>query len=123
MGYRSGARRGAAEMLAGTSASGTRQSSVQGCIHSVPSKRLSRLVTRGIGAPGSQEMYGFGLPIVGIPCDAFLRGIHPFHGVGEKYIDAVAHGAGVMPILLPALGGGTDLEPITIAPERVVDSF
>ncbi len=50
------------------------------------------------------------LPLVGIPCDVNLVGLHPFHGVGEKYIHAVAHGAGVCPVLIPAQGSGQDLK-------------
>jgi putative glutamine amidotransferase len=68
-------------------------------------------------------MQGLGLPLVGIPCDTFPRGNHPFHGVGEKYIDAVAHGANVLPILLPALGGGLDLDPIEVPPEQLLESL
>ena len=69
-------------------------------------------------------MRNLGLPVVAIPCDTFRRGPYPFHGVGEKYINAVAHGAGVLPVLLPALGDGLDLEPISgmVEPERIVDS-
>lgn len=52
-------------------------------------------------------------PLVLIPCDVKQVGIHPFHCVGEKYINAVAHGAGVWPLLVPAFGGGEDLEPLT----------
>lgn len=48
-------------------------------------------------------------PIVLIPCDVKQVGIHPFHCVGEKYIDAVAHGADAWPLLVPAMGPGTDL--------------
>ena len=40
-------------------------------------------------------------PVVGIPCDVKLLGVHPFHAVGEKYIAAVEGGAGTKPILLP----------------------
>ncbi len=54
-----------------------------------------------------------GKPLVLIPCDVKQVGVHPFHCVGEKYIDAVAHGAGAWPLLLPAFGGGEDLEPLT----------
>ncbi len=50
------------------------------------------------------------LPLIGIPADVREVGIHPFHGVGEKYINAVAHGAGALPLLLPAFGPGRDLE-------------
>ncbi len=52
------------------------------------------------------------LPLVGIPADVRQIGIHPFHAVGEKYINAVAHGAGALPILLPAFGRGADLDPL-----------
>ena len=48
-------------------------------------------------------------PIVAIPCDVKPIGLHPYHVVGEKYIEAVAHGANCTPVLLPALGGGRDL--------------
>lgn len=51
-----------------------------------------------------------GYPIVGIPCDIGRSGLHAFHGVGEKYINAVANGAGVCPILIPAQGPGEDLQ-------------
>ncbi|MBT7649029.1 MAG: gamma-glutamyl-gamma-aminobutyrate hydrolase family protein, partial [Rhodospirillaceae bacterium] len=39
------------------------------------------------------------LPLVGIPCDLRQIGIHAMHVVGEKYINAVAHGARAMPML------------------------
>ena len=60
-------------------------------------------------------------PVIGIVADVKQIGPHPFHAVGEKYINAVAHGAGAMPILLPALAAaGEDLEPIS-APLDVLD--
>lgn len=49
------------------------------------------------------------LPLVGIPADVREVGIHPFHVVGEKYINAVAHGSGAFPVLIPAFGEGRDL--------------
>lgn len=49
-------------------------------------------------------------PLIGIPCDVTRFGLNPFHGVGEKYINAVAHGAGVFPMLIPAQGPGEDLK-------------
>ena len=52
------------------------------------------------------------LPVIGIPCDVRTIDIHPFHAVGEKYIDAVAHGAGAIPMLIPCFGRGGDLEPL-----------
>ncbi|MEZ5560027.1 MAG: gamma-glutamyl-gamma-aminobutyrate hydrolase family protein [Pseudomonadales bacterium] len=52
-------------------------------------------------------------PLVILPCDVKQVGPHPFHCVGEKYINAVAHGADTWPLLLPALGAGVDLEALT----------
>ena len=43
------------------------------------------------------------LPVVGIACDRRMVGDHAFHTVGEKYIDAVRNGAGVLPFLIPVL--------------------
>lgn len=42
-------------------------------------------------------------PVVGIACDRRLLGDHWFHVVGEKYIEAVRDGAGVVPFLIPVL--------------------
>jgi putative glutamine amidotransferase len=52
------------------------------------------------------------LPMIGIPADVRQVGLHPFHLVGEKYINAVAHGSHVLPLLIPAWGGGRDLDPM-----------
>ena len=49
------------------------------------------------------------LPTIGIACDVIKNGLHQFHGAGEKYINAVAHGAGAIPLLLPAFGDGNDI--------------
>ncbi len=53
------------------------------------------------------------LPLVGIPCDVTQNGLHSFQGVGEKYIHAAAHGAGAMPLLLPAFGDSDDLKDLS----------
>ncbi|MGH7187314.1 MAG: gamma-glutamyl-gamma-aminobutyrate hydrolase family protein, partial [Pseudomonadota bacterium] len=48
-------------------------------------------------------------PIIGIPaCVKEVDGL-PFHAVGEKYITAVAHAAGGLPWVIPALGGFYDI--------------
>ena len=52
------------------------------------------------------------LPLIGIPADRRLCGKHYFHMVGEKYIEAIASGAGAMPVLVPALGPGLNLESL-----------
>lgn len=43
-------------------------------------------------------------PVIGIPADRRMIARHPFHAVGEKYIDAVVLAAGALPLLVPALG-------------------
>src|SRR5215831_11069623 len=51
-------------------------------------------------------------PIIGIPADRRTLGHHPFHCVGEKYISALAEGAGAIPVLIPSLGPGLDIDAI-----------
>ena len=53
-----------------------------------------------------------GMPMVGIPACVKFIGPHPFHGVGEKYLTAVAEGAGAVPLLIPALGETFDLDQL-----------
>ncbi|MBL6936899.1 MAG: gamma-glutamyl-gamma-aminobutyrate hydrolase family protein [Alphaproteobacteria bacterium] len=54
------------------------------------------------------------LPVVGFPCDRrIIGGKHPFHMVGEKYIDAVRDGSNALPLLVPVL------EP-PLAPEDIL---
>lgn len=52
-------------------------------------------------------------PLVLLPCDVKQVGLHPFHCVGEKYINAVAHGADTWPLLVPAFGAGADLRSLS----------
>ncbi len=42
-------------------------------------------------------------PVIGIPADRRLLGLHPFHAVGEKYIHAVARASDALPMLVPVL--------------------
>ncbi|MCP3675098.1 MAG: gamma-glutamyl-gamma-aminobutyrate hydrolase family protein, partial [Gammaproteobacteria bacterium] len=49
-------------------------------------------------------------PVVGIPSDVTRYGLSSFHGAGEKYINAVANGADVCPLIIPAQGPGEDLQ-------------
>ena len=37
------------------------------------------------------------LPVIGIPANVREVGVHPFHAVGEKYVNAIAHGAWLRP--------------------------
>ncbi|MGA1372555.1 MAG: gamma-glutamyl-gamma-aminobutyrate hydrolase family protein [Pseudomonadales bacterium] len=52
-------------------------------------------------------------PTILLPCDVKPIGPGNYHCVGEKYIDAVAHGAGAWPLLVPAFGAGLDLESLS----------
>src|ERR1700761_3710327 len=51
-------------------------------------------------------------PVIGISADRRMIGRHLFHLVGEKYMKAVADGAGGIPVLLPALGDSGDIEEV-----------
>jgi putative glutamine amidotransferase len=51
-------------------------------------------------------------PVIGIPADALDVNGKPFHGVGEKYVNAVAHGCEAIPFLVPAFGAGVELDPL-----------
>lgn len=42
-------------------------------------------------------------PIVGIPCDYRMLGLHPFHAAGDKYVRAVRESTGAVPLLIPSL--------------------
>lgn len=49
-------------------------------------------------------------PLIGIPSDRRIVDPHPFHMVGEKYVNAVHDGAGGVPVLIPAIGDILDLD-------------
>lgn len=42
--------------------------------------------------------------IVAVTADRMMRGAHPTHAAGEKYLAALVDGAGVLAFVLPALG-------------------
>jgi putative glutamine amidotransferase len=42
-------------------------------------------------------------PLIGLPADRRVLGLHPFHVVGDKYARAVLDGAASLPLLIPAL--------------------
>jgi len=48
-------------------------------------------------------------PLVGVISDRRMIGDHAFHMVGEKYLRAVAEGAGAYPVSLPSLAEGFDV--------------
>jgi len=48
-------------------------------------------------------------PLIGVISDRRMLGEHPFHMVGEKYLQALADGADANPVALPSLAGGFDV--------------
>jgi putative glutamine amidotransferase len=50
--------------------------------------------------------------VVGVSACIKMLGAHPFHAAGQKYVDAVLHGAQATPVLLPAIGEAQDIEHI-----------
>jgi len=51
-------------------------------------------------------------PLVGVPSDRRVVGIHPFHMVGEKYLNALIHASDVLPVMAPALAEDLDLDDL-----------
>ena len=51
-------------------------------------------------------------PLVGVVADRRMVGEHVFHLAGEKYLEALLKGAGVYPVILPALIEEVDVEEI-----------
>ena len=51
-------------------------------------------------------------PQVGIVVDVKYFEGNPFHVVGEKYVNAIAHGCQCYPLLLPAMGTGSQLRDL-----------
>lgn len=51
-------------------------------------------------------------PLIGIPADRRMLGLHPFHVVGDKYARAVLDAAGGLPLLIPALAEELDTDEL-----------
>ena len=51
-------------------------------------------------------------PIIGIPADRRIVGLHPFHMVGEKYVRAVLTASDAIPLLIPSLGEELGLDEL-----------
>jgi putative glutamine amidotransferase len=48
-------------------------------------------------------------PLVGVISDRRMQGVHPFHMVGEKYLQSVVDAADAYPVALPCLQDGFDV--------------
>lgn len=51
-------------------------------------------------------------PVVVVTADRAMRGEHPTHAAGEKYLSALVEGAGVLAFVLPALGARQPVDAI-----------
>ena len=49
-------------------------------------------------------------PLIAVPADRRMVGIHPFHMVGEKYLKAVTDAADALPVVLPVMAEELVLE-------------
>lgn len=51
-------------------------------------------------------------PIIAITCDSNKKGLHLFHQVGDKYIEAIQTLTGGLPLLLPSMDDPVDVDDI-----------
>jgi putative glutamine amidotransferase len=51
-------------------------------------------------------------PIIGVPSDRRIYGPHPFHMVGEKYLQAIVDAADALPLMTPALADDVDVDEL-----------
>jgi putative glutamine amidotransferase len=47
-------------------------------------------------------------PVIGVPADRRVLGLHPYHLAGEKYLAALVQAADAIPLVVPALGPQLD---------------
>jgi putative glutamine amidotransferase len=47
-------------------------------------------------------------PVIGVPADRRVLGLHPYHLAGEKYLAALVQAAEAIPLVIPALGPQLD---------------
>jgi len=59
-------------------------------------------------------------PLIGLPACVFNVGLLPFHGVGDKYVRAVATAAQATPVMIPALGNLLSLSNIVDGLDGIV---
>jgi len=51
-------------------------------------------------------------PTIGVSACRRLLDPHPFHMVGEKYLQALIDGAGGLPLIIPAMAAGIDIDDL-----------
>ncbi len=52
------------------------------------------------------------LPLIGVTACTKQVGLHPYHIAGDKYVRAVAVGAGGLPLIIPSLGDVLDFDAL-----------
>lgn len=52
------------------------------------------------------------LPLIGVTACTKQVGLHPYHIAGDKYVRAVAVGAGGLPLIIPSLAGLLDFDAL-----------
>lgn len=64
-------------------------------------------------------------PRIGVPVDVKMMAEDPSHSAGEKYLAAVAHAAGAIPLMLPSLAEGADMPALDtdISPDDLLDDL
>ena len=53
-------------------------------------------------------------PLIGIPADRRMVGLHPFHMAGEKYARAVLEAADALPLVIPAMAEELRLDDLLV---------
>jgi len=51
-------------------------------------------------------------PTIGVPACRRMLDPHPFHMVGEKYLQALIDGASGLPLIIPAMAAGIDIDDL-----------
>jgi putative glutamine amidotransferase len=51
-------------------------------------------------------------PVIGVPADRRQLDPHPFHMVGEKYLEALIDGANALPLIIPVLADQLEIDNI-----------
>jgi len=53
-------------------------------------------------------------PLVGVPADRRIVAPHPFHMVGEKYLDALIKGSDALPLITPVMPEDVDIDALLL---------
>lgn len=51
-------------------------------------------------------------PLIGVPADRRIIDPHPFHMVGEKYLDALLQGSNALPLMVPVMPDDVDVDDL-----------